>query len=394
MRKKGEKTCPYCGGTKWSTQVQKYEEIWEDIILPDGRVIPGARQVPHPSETGETDENGAPVPVYVEEPTKIPWYKPDIYPVLLQRNVSVYGKFLGESDLDKIADQQRTTNRIHQKILDKLTAAGSYLGLPNEADIKVDSEEMKVIRLETAADAQCINVWTVEGDISQDLAYLTQVYEEARQAIGITDSFQGRKDATATSGKAKEFSAAQAAGRMESKKTNKNDFYQRLFEMIFKLKLAYADEPRPVVSTDVHGEMQFEEFNRYLFLEQNENGEWAYNDQFIFSCDTSAPLAANREAMWQELNMYFQAGAFGNPQETETQILFWTEMEALHYPMAGNMKKLLCEKLKNQQARQEQAAKMARLQAGAEANALPGQQPTPEEIAAMARQQAAADAGM
>ena len=35
------------------------------------------------------------------------------------------------------------------------------------------------------------------------MVYLSQVYEEARQIIGITDSFQGRTDPTATSGKAK-----------------------------------------------------------------------------------------------------------------------------------------------------------------------------------------------
>lgn len=397
LRHKGGKVCPYCGGTEWESVNQEYEEIWEPILLPDGKEVPGAQLLPRPSgedEVQELDEHGAPVPIYQEEPTRVPWYKPDIYPVFIQKNVSVYGKLMGESDLDKIADQQNTTNRLHQKILDKLINAGSYLSLPDDADIKVDSDEMKIIRPGTAANAAMINVFTLEGDISQDMAYLAQVYEEARQAIGITDSFQGRKDATATSGKAKEFSAAQAAGRMESKRVNKNDFYQNLWEGIFKMKLAYADEPRPVVSTDVHGEKEYSEFSRYLFLEQDENGSWYYNDQFIFSCDTAAPLAANREAMWQELNMYFQAGAFGDPSKTETQVLFWTEMEALHYPMAGNMKKMLSEQLKAQQEQQAQAMEMAKLQAQTEAQAAQPAQPTPEEVTAMARQQAAADMGM
>ena len=397
LRKNGDAACPYCGSTKWKTVTQEYEEIWEDIELPGGRVIPGARDVAYPAE-GESavlDENGAPLPAYKREPTKIPWYKPDIFPVFIQKNVSVYGKFMGESDLDKIADQQNTTNRIHQKVLDKLLQAGSYLCLPDDADIKVDSGEMKVIRPGTAANASFIKVFDMEGNISQDMAYMAQVYEEARQAIGITDSFQGRKDATATSGKAKEFSAAQAAGRMESKRINKNDFYQRLFEGIFKMKLAYTDEPRPVVSIDANGEKQYSEFSRYLFLKQDENGKWYYNDQFIFSCDTAAPLAANREAMWQELNMYYQAGAFGDPRETRTQILFWTQMEALHYPMAGNMKKLLSDQLAKAEEQQKQAAEMAKLQAQAEAGAgSPAAQPSNEEVAAMARRQAAADMGM
>lgn len=387
---KGDATCPYCGGTKWESTMQEHEEIWESIELPGGVVIPGAVNTMEIPDGGSEEEA-----VYKVEPTKIPWYKPDIFPVFIQKNVSVYGKFMGESDLDKIADQQRTTNRIHQKVLDKLIQAGSYLCLPDEAEIKADSDEMKIIRPGSVADASLIKVFDLEGNISQDIAYLAQVYEEARQAIGITDSFQGRKDATATSGKAKEFSAAQAAGRMESKRINKNDFYQRLWEGIFKMKLAYADEPRPVVSTDAHGEMQFNEFNRYLFLEQDENGEWIYNDQFIFSCDTAAPLAANREAMWQELNMYFQAGAFGDPTQTQTQILFWTEMEALHYPMAGNMKKLLSEKMEEEKQQQAAVAEMAKMKAQKDVSAEDGAiQPSAEEIADMARQQAAADMGM
>ena len=148
----------------------------------------------------------------VLEPERIPFYKPDIYPVLLQKNVSVFGRFLGDSDVDKIADQQNTTNRIEAKIIDKLVKSGSYMSLPDDASIKADAEDMKIIRPGNPAAAQLINVYDMEGRVQQDMAYLEQVYQEARQVIGITDSFQGRHDATATSGKAKEFAAAEKAG--------------------------------------------------------------------------------------------------------------------------------------------------------------------------------------
>ena len=100
--------------------------------------------------------------------------------------------------------------------------------------------------------------------------------------IGITDSFQGRQDRTATSGGSYEFSAAQAAGRLESKRVMKDAAYAALFEAMFKFKLAYTDEPRSVVSYDIHGNAQYDEFNRYDFLEQDEAGEWCWNDQFLF----------------------------------------------------------------------------------------------------------------
>jgi hypothetical protein len=118
--------------------------------------------------------------------------------------------------------------------------------------------------------------------------------------------------------------------------------------------LAYSDEPRPISYKDYKGETQYEEFNRYDFLKQDADGQWYWNDQFLFSCDTSAPLASNREAMWQETRMNFQQGAFGNPQELGTLVRFWTIMEQLHYPTAKQMKAELQLELKQQ--RELQAA--------------------------------------
>jgi len=325
------------------------------------------RQVQRVSET-QVDELGLPVVETVLEPERIPFYKPDIFPVVLQKNVSVFGRFLGDSDLDKIADQQNTTNRLEAKILDKVLKSGSYMTLPDEASIRVDTEEMKVIRPGSPAAAQMIGVHDLEGNISQDMAYLEQVYQEARQVIGITDSFQGRRDASATSGKAKEFAAAQSAGRLESKRVMKDAAYAALFEAMFKFKLAYADEPRPVVSKDDHGNTQYQQFDRYDFLERDEAGEWWWNDQFLFSCDTSAPLASNREAMWQETRMNLQTGAFGDPTQLQTLILFWSKMELLHYPGAGETRAYLEEELK----RQQEAAQMQLQMRGAVVSSADG----------------------
>ena len=324
--------CPKCGAKEWTSEVQEYETLTQPVVQSDGNVI---------------------MPYYVMAdgsmiPTMIPYYKPDIYPIVLQKNVSIFGEFLGDSDVDKIKDQQNTANRIETKIVEKLVKSGSYLVLPDEAVIRADAEDMKVIRPGSAASAQLISVKDMEGNITQDLTYLAQVYEEARQIIGITDSFQGRKDTTATSGVAKEFSAAQAAGRLESKRVMKDAAYAQLFEAMFKFKLAYADEPRPVTSRDLQGNTTYEEFNRYDFLEQDVTGEWYWNDQFLFSCDTSTPLANNREAMWQETRENLQTGAFGDPTDVRTLILFWTKMELLHYPGAADTKAFLEQRLQEQ----------------------------------------------
>lgn len=98
----------------------------------------------------------------------------------------------------------------------------------------MDSQDGERWYIGSAADKAMIGVYDFKGDLEYELLYLSNVYEEARQILGITDSFQGRADSTATSGKAKEFSAAQAAGRLESKRVMKNKAYADLFRMMFE----------------------------------------------------------------------------------------------------------------------------------------------------------------
>lgn len=363
-RRDETKLCPHCGGHEWTEVEEDYEEIYLPISRSDGTQIPGASLVPE--ESGEVDMFGVPLITTKLEPTRVPFYKPDIYPVVIIRNVSQYGKLLGGSDVDAIEDQQNTTNRVSAKIIDKLMSSGSYMTLPEDCSFEVSPKDIKVIRPSNAATAQMIHVYDMEGNVSQDMEYLAQVYEEARQIIGITDSFQGRKDSTATSGKAKEFSAAQSAGRLESKRVMKNAAWAQLFEAMFKFKLAYTDEPRPVPGTDANGDRTYAMFNRYDFLEQDETGAWWWNDLFLFSCDTSAPLANNREAMWQEARMNLQTGAFGDPAALETLIIFWKRMEQLHYPGAGDTRQVLEERLQQQLMQQQmmmQQQQMAQQQA-------------------------------
>lgn len=329
--------CPFCGCDKFEKRVQEYQEVYVTITSPGGVVIPG--------EHLEDDGNGGQVMV----PTKIPFYKPNVIPVVLQKSVSVYGQLLGNSDVDQIKTQQNSINRLEKKILDRLCKAGSKITLPNKANFKVGTEDGDVIRVEKPVDKSLIGTYTFSGDLRYEMTYLNQLYEEARQIIGITDSFQGRHDATATSGKAKEFAAAQAAGRMESKRIMKNAAYANLFEIMFKFALAYLDQPMTVSYKDYKGQTLYEEFNRYDFLEQDENGNWIWNDQFLFSCDTAAALASNREAMWQETVQMFKSGAFGDPHLTETQIILWEKMEMLHYPGAGDTKKYLEDRKEKEQ---------------------------------------------
>ena len=362
----GSDTCK-CGSKSFKPTNEDYIEIAEPIIR-TGEVNPivGPQTVTSAAvdEAGDviTDEYGLPVETTQIVPARVPAYKPDVYPVILIKNVSQTDLFLGGSDVDLVRDQQNTINRLEQKIVDKLIKSGSYLSLPDTAFVTQTEEEMTVIRLGSIADKQLIDVYTLQADISSDMAYMAQVYEEARQIIGITDSFQGRPDRTATSGKAKEISAAQSAGRFASKKAMKAAGFAKLFEIMFKFALAYTDEPKAVMSKDMKGNVKYTVFSKWDFLELDSAGEYWWNDMFTFSCEPTTPLASDREAMWQETRMNFTSGTFGPPQEYQTLILFWTKMEELHYPGASDTRKWLEER-----AAQQEAQKMAML---AQQNAL------------------------
>lgn len=337
--------CPYCGSDNWTDAESEYEEIIVPIRTEMDNRIPGAKF--------SLDENGE----SVLEPTLVPYYKPNMIPVVLQRNVSVYGQLLGNSDVDAIQDQQNTVNRLEQKIIDRLVKAGTKITLPPDVNIRMDTEDNEIIRLANSADMQFINTFNFTGNVESEIAYMTMVYEESRRILGITNSFQGREDRTATSGVAKEFQAAQSAGRLESKRVMKAAAYAELFEMMFKFQLAYSDEPRSVSYRDHNGDTVYETFNRYDFLKKDADGVYYWDDEFLFSVDSNAALENNRSAMWQETRMNLQTGAFGNPAELDTLIMFWSKMEQLHYPGAGDTRKVLENKLKEQQqAMQMQAA--------------------------------------
>lgn len=333
--------CPWCGGTEFTDEKQEYEEIWLPITTAT-MTIPGMHMI--------LNDDGLPELA----PTRIPFYRPDVYPIVLQKSVSKFGKLLGTSDADVIQDQQNTVNRMEQKVIDRLVKAGTRITLPPKARLRTDPEDGERWHLENPADKQLIDVYQFSGNLEYELGYLSQVYEEARQIIGVTDSFQGRRDTTATSGKAKEFAAAQSAGRLQSKRTMKQAAYAHLFELMFKFALAYSDEPRPVHYKDSRGDTKYAEFNRYDFLRQDAEGDYYWDDDFLFSCDQADTLANNREAMWQETRLNLQTGAFGDPAQTETLIIFWTKMEELHYPGAGATKKFLEDRLEREQAAQAQ----------------------------------------
>lgn len=337
-------TCPYCESTKSRDSVEDSFPRTDESGIPMTRI----------TQEIVLDEMGNPSVIEHTENEMIPYYKPDVYPVVLRRNVSCFGSLMGVSDVEMIRDQQMALNKLTSEVDIKLLAGGSYVVLPKGVQVKRTDEHFKVLEVTDPQQKTMVDVITLQPDISKDMAYMQYTYQAMREQIGITDSFQGRADRTATSGTAKEFSAAQAAGRLESKRVMKNAAYADLFEVMFKFLLAYSDEPRPMTFKDTDGTPQYGMFDKMQFLKFDDAGEPYWDDEFLFSVDQTAPLAGNREALWQEARGNLEKGCFGNPQDYQTLVMFWTIMEGLHYPLATEIKQQMQKRLEEQQMMQQQ----------------------------------------
>jgi hypothetical protein len=134
----------------------------------------------------------------------------------------------------------------------------------------------------------------------------------------------------------------------------KNAAYAQIDRVIFEYYLAYADEPRPASFKDAQGRWQNADFNRYDFVSRDENGDYYYDDEYLFSTDTTVDLENSREFIWQENRQNFQMGAYGTPQTPQAQLIFWQNMERAHYPFARDN----VERIQDEIARQAELAAM------------------------------------
>jgi hypothetical protein len=298
--------------------------------------------------TGIDPMTGSPIVEEVEVDVEIPYYKPNEFPLVMRKNISKDRSFLGFSDVQVIADQQDTIKKLGSKINEKLLKGGSYVTLPEDLGIETTDEELKIIRVENPNQKALIDVITVQADTSQDRVTLEENYQWAKSALGITDSFQGKYDASAISGTAKQYSINQAAGRLESKRIMKNNAFAKMYELMFKFALAYADDPIPITSQGMNGELEFTHFDKRVFLKQDSHGDWYWNDEFIFEVDPTSTLLTNREAMWNQADLKLQSGAFGQLGDLETNYLYWLEQERNGYPNAGEIKKNIEQRLAEQ----------------------------------------------
>ena len=360
--------CPECGSKKVKKMPEEYEEMAEGMEvktsypMADGtfsrNIDPFTEEeAPRMDENGQPvmDEMGQPVMEMRKVKRKIPYYKPNIYPVVLRKNITQNDKLLGGSDVAVIIDQQDTVKKLGSKINEKLLKGGSFVTLPTGIDVEKTDKELKILRVRNAADKSLIDVINVQPNVQNDLSYEETNYNWAKSALGITDSFQGKFSSSEVSGTARQYAINQAAGRLESKRTLKNEAFAKLYEYMFKFWLAYSDQSSAIISTDSNGAANYDEIDRHEFLKIDSAGEFYWDDEFLFETDPTSTLMQNREALWNQTDLKLQSGAFGPVGDLETARAYWTIQKANGYPNAAIILNIIEQRIKEQQEMAMQA---------------------------------------
>jgi hypothetical protein len=352
--------CKDCGAVKTGPVCECGRRRFEERAVTE-QPVPEGLDIPRYTEPVEVtvtdvngeavlDESGAPIVQMASEETKIPCYNPGMYPIILRRNVRKADSFLGGSDVAVVMDQQDAIKKMGSKIDEKILKGGSFITLPDGVNIETTDREFKVVRVKSANEKALIGVTNVQPDVSKEMNALELNYQWAKSTLGITDAYQGKYDSSATSGTAKQFSANQAAGRLQSKREQKNIAFSRLYRAIFHYLLAYSDQPIPFSVKNPDGSTMYSHFNRWDFLKQDEAGEWYWNDEFIFTVDSSANTMTSRANLWEMLDLKYQAGAFGPLNDPQTPLRLWTMLEAAEFPYAAQVRALMAQYVEEQNA--------------------------------------------
>jgi hypothetical protein len=319
--------CRNCGHTKF-TYENAVEETLEDDLM----------EIYNPYEVGETDDESEKdhyaSRVFLSAGTVIPFYQVRQLPFVPRPAISSMNSIYGMSEVQVVLDEQDAINKILTKALDKTMKSGAVVTKPEKLKIKDTDDSFKIFGVRSAEEAAMVQSKQIVADTSQDIMMASVIYENGKSASGVTESYQGAKDSSATSGKAKQYAAAMTAGRIESLRVMKTAAFAALYELVLKFLLAFSDEPRKFVKILPDGSSVEECWNKYMFLDKDKYGEIYYRDDYKFDSDPASTLSQNRVQMWQETQDKFIQGAMGAPNDPRTLKLFWNIMDSLQYPLA------------------------------------------------------------
>ena len=268
-------------------------------------------------------------------PVEIPYYVPKGFPIVVRKNTISDSILLGGSDCERIRPQQQAINKVESRILQKLLRAGVTPIMPEGTSITLSNAIFgQIIKTRPGESIDSYGKIDTTPDVSQDIEEANRLYDQAKRVLGISDALQGLDSTTSESGYARQLKIARASSRLETKKRMKHLAYCRIYELIFKHYLAFADEPRRFSYQDTLGRTHFTEFNRYDFIEQDKNGNYYYDDSYLFTVDNHADAEYQSETLWEINLTNLERGTLGNKEDPATLMRYWQLQDKAHFPYA------------------------------------------------------------
>ena len=265
----------------------------------------------------------------------IPYYVPRDFPIVIRKNTIGDSDLFGGSDCERIRPQQQAINKVESRILQKLLRAGITPIMPEGTSITLSNAVFgQIIKIRPGESIDSYGKIDTTPDISQDIEEAERLYDQAKRVLGISDALQGTDSLKSESGYARELKIARASSRLESKKRMKHLAYCKIYEIVFKHYLAFADEAESLAFSDSFGRVHLSQFNRYDFVEKDKNGNYYYDDSYLFSIDRNADGQYQSENLWEANLQNLERGTLGNKEDPHALLRYWQLQDKANYPYA------------------------------------------------------------
>lgn len=271
----------------------------------------------------------------VEKEEEIPVYKIRQLPFVPIICIKDIESIFGISLASLLLDNQDMNNKLLNKISDKVLKSGVILSKPENRKLADNDDTIKVMDVKTTDEASMIHAFDVNPNINSDIVLYQMSYQNMKNISGIQDSFTGKMDNTAESGKAKQVATLQTLGRLEPCRKLIETGYAGIYELMFKFYLAFSDKKRKFVRVLADGTEVDAEWDKYMFLDKDEDtSELFYRDDFKFEASVTANSSNERSSMWQIFQQELTLGTLGNPQDPRTLELYWKLKDMYQFPGA------------------------------------------------------------
>lgn len=323
--------CKQCGNTTFKYKPVEYEFADKDYMKL------------HIEYVADKDEQGNVVGKHekwikeplIEKEEEIPVYRIRQLPFVPVICIKDIESIFGISLASLLLDNQDMNNKLLNKIADKVLKSGIILSKPETRKLADNDDTIKVMDVKTTEEASMIHSFDVNPNISQDIALYQMSYQNMKNISGVQDSYTGKADSTAESGKAKQVATLQTIGRLEPLRKLVDTGYAGIYELMFKFYLAFSDKKRKFIRVLPDGSEIDAEWDKYMFLDKDdESGELFYRDDFKFEASTTANSSNERSSMWQVFQQELTLGTLGNPSDPRTLELYWKLKDMYQFPGA------------------------------------------------------------